>query len=122
MATVKENESLNIGMERLIMGMTGQLCEEEDHKIVEDLRGNVFGPLEFSRRDLMAINIQRARDHGLPDYNTVRELFNLSRITDVSEFIHVSPEVSKYVCLCWKGECKVSLFSFKYPFFRSRRK
>jgi dual oxidase len=27
--------------------------------IVQDLRGRVFGPLEFSRRDLMAINIQR---------------------------------------------------------------
>ncbi|XP_012261755.2 dual oxidase-like isoform X2 [Athalia rosae] len=84
---------LDEGMNRLIMGMTAQLCEKEDHRIVEDLRGNVFGPLEFSRRDLMAINIQRARDHGLPDYNTVRELFDLPRVENFSFFRYADPKI-----------------------------
>lgn len=75
------------------MGMAVQLAEEEDHKIVEDLRGNVFGPLEFSRRDLMALNIQRARDHGLPDYNTARKAYNLQKVTSVDHFKKVSLEV-----------------------------
>ncbi|XP_063244326.1 dual oxidase-like isoform X2 [Bacillus rossius redtenbacheri] len=73
-------------IDRLLMGMAFQLSEKEDHKIVEDLRGNVFGPLEFSRRDLMALNIQRGRDHGLPDYNTVREAFGLKRVKDWADF------------------------------------
>ena len=67
------------------MGMMSQIAEREDNIITPDLRGNVFGPLEFSRRDLMAVNIQRGRDHGLPDYNTAREFFGLPRIRNISE-------------------------------------
>lgn len=72
--------------------MSVQLCEEEDHKIVEDLRGNVFGPLEFPRRDLMAINIQRGRDHGLPGFNDARRAFNLPPV-DFNHFRHLPKNV-----------------------------
>ena len=62
------------------MGMASQVAEREDHIVTEDLHGHVFGSLDFSRRDLMAVNIQRGRDHGLPDYNTARRYFNLKPI------------------------------------------
>ncbi|KAG7203421.1 hypothetical protein KM043_013488 [Ampulex compressa] len=81
-----------VDIERLIMGMVIQLTEKEDHRIVDDLRVSLFGPLEFSRRDLMAINIQRAREHGLPDYNTARMAYNLPRVNNVSHFRNVDPE------------------------------
>ncbi|KAL4227430.1 hypothetical protein ACF0H5_012874 [Mactra antiquata] len=65
--------------DNMLLGLSSTRSEREDHIVVPDLRGNVFGPLEFSRRDLVAINIQRARDHGLPDYNSVREAYGLPR-------------------------------------------
>ncbi|XP_043197071.1 dual oxidase 2-like [Amphibalanus amphitrite] len=64
-------------VDRMLMGMALQSTEREDNIIVNDLRGDVFGPLDFSRRDLMAVNIQRGRDHGLPDYLTARHEFGL---------------------------------------------
>jgi len=69
---------LDGGFEELIMGLSSQPAEKEDNVVVEDLRWNVFGPLEFTRRDLMSINIQRGRDHGLPDYLTARRELGLN--------------------------------------------
>ncbi|XP_065176843.1 dual oxidase 1-like [Sycon ciliatum] len=72
-------------VDELLLGMSKQVCEREDNIVTEDLRGFVFGSLDFSRRDLMALNIQRARDHGIPDYNTVRASFGLPRIRSFAE-------------------------------------
>ncbi|KAL7305239.1 hypothetical protein TKK_0002624 [Trichogramma kaykai] len=64
-------------VEELIMGMTSQLSEREDHLLSAELRDNLFGPLEFTTRDLAALNIMRGRDNGLSDYNTARKSFGL---------------------------------------------
>lgn len=61
------------------MGMGSQLAEKEDNLLGTDIRNNLFGPMEFSRRDLGALNIMRGRDNGLPDYNTARERFKLAK-------------------------------------------
>ncbi|XP_044765941.1 dual oxidase 1-like [Coccinella septempunctata] len=89
-----ENSKDFVDIDRLLMGMSVQLCEEEDHKIIEDLRGNVFGPLEFPRRDLMAINIQRGRDHGLPGFNAARKAFGLAPV-NFSHFQHLPSTIQK---------------------------
>uniref|UniRef100_A0A8C8D794 NAD(P)H oxidase (H2O2-forming) n=1 Tax=Oncorhynchus tshawytscha TaxID=74940 RepID=A0A8C8D794_ONCTS len=69
------NPNLKSGqdIDRLIMGMTSQIAEREDNVIVEDLRDYMYGPLRFSRSDLVALTVQRGRDFGLPSYNQVRE-------------------------------------------------
>lgn len=80
------------GIEPMIMGLSSQAAEREDNVIVEDLRGRVFGPLEFSRRDLMAVNIQRGRDHAIPDYKTARRLLGLE--PDFSTFTEMGQRIS----------------------------
>lgn len=59
------------------MGLSSQICEREDALLCSDVRDKLFGPMEFSRRDLGSLNIMRGRDTGLPDYNTARKAFNL---------------------------------------------
>ncbi|KAK0181298.1 hypothetical protein PV327_003591 [Microctonus hyperodae] len=91
----KINEEIDV--ERLIMGMSMQLAGSEDQRIVDDLRTNLYGPLEFSRRDLVALNIQRGRDHGLPDYNTARRAYRLKTVNanNVDQIFHAKSEVKK---------------------------
>ncbi|XP_022093825.1 dual oxidase 2-like isoform X3 [Acanthaster planci] len=72
-------------IENFLMGMASQITEREDNIITIDLQRRVFGPLDFSRRDLMAQNIQRGRDHGLPDYNTAREALGLTPVKSFRE-------------------------------------
>jgi len=69
----------------MIFGLASQGAEREDTIITPDLHGFVFGPLDASRRDLMAINIQRARDHGVGSYNDVRECYGLPKRTSFDE-------------------------------------
>uniref|UniRef100_A0A2P2I0U3 NAD(P)H oxidase (H2O2-forming) n=1 Tax=Hirondellea gigas TaxID=1518452 RepID=A0A2P2I0U3_9CRUS len=72
------NDSMgNSTTEQLLRGLASQISEKEDHILCSDVRNKLFGPLEFSRRDLGALNIMRGRDNGLPDYNTVRKCFHL---------------------------------------------
>lgn len=61
------------------MGMASQISEKEDTVLCSDVRDKLFGPMEFSRRDLGALNIMRGRDNGLPDYNTARYVNKLYR-------------------------------------------
>ncbi|KAJ8953259.1 hypothetical protein NQ318_015841 [Aromia moschata] len=93
-----------LDIDRLLMGMSVQLTEREDHEIVEDLRGNVFGPLEFPRRDLMAINIQRGRDHGLPDFNSAREAFKLKPYNGFKNFSYIREEIRTKLSKLYNGD------------------
>nr|AXN93677.1 dual oxidase 1 [Scylla paramamosain] len=77
-------------LEELFRGMSSQLAEREDVILCNDVRNKLFGPLEFSRRDLGALNIMRGRDSGLPDYNTVRKCFQLGPVKSWEE---INPEL-----------------------------
>jgi len=72
-------------LEYLLKGLASQQMQELDLPIVDDVRNFLFGPPGSGGFDLAALNIQRGRDHGLPDYNTMRTLYGLSAVTLFSE-------------------------------------
>ena len=65
------------GIEGVLEGLTIQLMQESDSQIVDAVRNFLDDGPGF---DLAAINIQRGRDHGLPDFNTLRESIGLEPI------------------------------------------
>ena len=64
-----------------------------DTRIVDPLRNFLFGPPGAGGFDLGALNIQRGRDHGLPDYNTVRADFGLPRVRNFGQ-ITADPQLA----------------------------
>ena len=82
MTGMKDNEYV---VEDILRGLASQIAEKEDSFLCSDVRNKLFGPMDFSRRDLASINIMRGRDNGLPDYNTVRKCFGLPMISNWTE-------------------------------------
>jgi hypothetical protein len=69
-----------LGIEPFLEGAALQVQQEMDTRAVDGLRSFLFFAPDTQLRilnDLAALNIQRGRDHGLPDYNTVRHAFGL---------------------------------------------
>jgi len=73
------------GIEPLLRGLALQTCQQIDVQIVDDVRNFLFGPPGSGGFDLAALNLQRGRDHGLPDYNTVRVAMGLEPKSSFAE-------------------------------------
>ncbi|XP_029909915.1 dual oxidase 1 [Myripristis murdjan] len=79
-------------VDELIMGMASQIAEKEDNVVVQDLRDFMYGPLRFTRSDLVALTVQRGRDFGLSSYNKVRQALDL---TPVKTFEEINSDLSR---------------------------
>jgi hypothetical protein len=60
------------GIEPVLRGLTLQKAEQVDEMVVDDVRDFLFGPPGSGGLDLISLNIQRGRDHGLGSYNQSR--------------------------------------------------
>lgn len=78
--------------EQFIRGMLGTRAQEVDGRVVDLLRNFLFSKVEGGQRepfDLIAQNIQRGRDHGIPPYNQIRQLMGRRRARDYDD---ISPD------------------------------
>lgn len=75
------------GMDRFFKGMATQIQQDLDSKVVDDVRNFLFGPpvLGMGGLDLPAININRGRERGLPDFNTIRTDLGLPKYNSFVE-------------------------------------
>lgn len=66
------------GIEPFLQGMGEQVQQNFDSKVIDDVRNSLFGQPGMGGLDLASININRGRERGLPDFNSVRAAFGLA--------------------------------------------
>ncbi|MCP4287091.1 MAG: peroxiredoxin [Gammaproteobacteria bacterium] len=75
----------SIGIEPYLKGAAEMYTQEIDTHVVDDVRSFLFDDPGHGGLDLASLNIQRGRDHGLLDYNSLRELYGLTPIANLSD-------------------------------------
>ncbi len=79
------DELIDNGIDSILLGAASQVAQNIDNLIVDDVRNFLFGPPGSGGFDLASLNIQRGRDHGLPDYNQARVDLGLDPVTSFDE-------------------------------------
>jgi peroxidase len=82
------------GIDPILKYLATDLAEEIDVQVVDSVRNQLFGPPGSGGLDLVALNIQRGRDHGLADYNATRVKYGLSPVISFSD-ITSDPEIQQ---------------------------
>ncbi|KAL7514384.1 hypothetical protein ACHAXN_011661 [Cyclotella atomus] len=90
------------GIDAFLRGLTNSICQEVDPFIVPAMRNHLFANF-----DLLSVNIQRARDHGIPDFNSIRESLGFQKLGKFNDFLFHDELASVYSDTnqidCWIG-------------------
>ncbi|KAL3790295.1 hypothetical protein HJC23_002921 [Cyclotella cryptica] len=91
------------GIDAFLRGMVNNVCQEVDPFIVPAMRNHLFN----NQFDLLAINIERARDHGIPDFNSIRASLGFEKLDNFDDFLFSQELASVYSDTdqidCWIG-------------------
>ncbi len=68
------------GIDSILKYDASTVAQEVDLEVIDSLRNFLFGPPGAGGFDLVSLNIQRGRDHGLADYNATRMAYGLSAV------------------------------------------
>jgi peroxidase len=79
------------GIDPVLRGLSTTVAQDLDIKVIDDVRNFLFGPPGSGGFDLVALNLQRSREHGLSTYNQVRRSMGLRPRRNFSE-ISSNPE------------------------------
>ncbi|XP_017785026.1 PREDICTED: uncharacterized protein LOC108568445 [Nicrophorus vespilloides] len=80
-------------VDEITRGLVSTPMETLDQFITGEVTNHLFEDrrIPFSGIDLVALNIQRARDHGIPSYNNYRALCNLKRAASFEDLAREIP-------------------------------
>ena len=75
-------------MDDLVRGLAEQNGDQWDNVFSDDITNHLFESKRFTGGlDLVALNIQRGRDHGIAGYNSYRELCGVGKARDFEDLV-----------------------------------
>ena len=100
------------GLDRFLVGLASQPSQHFDNIMSDQLTNHLFqGSNKSFGMDLAALNIQRGRDHGLPGYNSFRELCGLGRVPHFDYMVDYIPyEIVERLKMIYEDVDDVDLF------------
>ena len=87
------------GIDEIVRGLGSSYSQAIDASIIDDVRNFLFGPPGAGGFDLVSLNIQRGRDHGIPDFNEVREAYGLPPLASFAELTSDVDVIAKLTAL-----------------------
>jgi hypothetical protein len=90
-------------VDQLLAGAAVQRSEEVDTLMIDDLRNFLFGPPGAGGLDLAALNIQRGRDVGLPDYRQLSQSHKLTSVPLTFSQITSDPALAQALSTVYAG-------------------
>ncbi|XP_047106003.1 peroxidase-like [Schistocerca piceifrons] len=97
--------------DNFVRGLSTQPCQRMDRFFTKEITDHLFqGDLDFGL-DLVALNIQRGRDHGLPPYADWREVCNLEPINTWDDMLKMmDPDAVSTLRQLYSSPREVDLF------------
>src|SRR4029077_16893954 len=77
--------AVSTGIDAILKGGASGDAQNVDLQAARDIRNFLFGPPGAGGTDLIARDIQRGRDNGLTDYNSMRAAYGLPRVTSFAQ-------------------------------------
>ena len=101
-------------LDSALRGAVSTQAQELDNMVVDTLRNMLFEHVEGEEGfDLIALNIQRSRDHALPTFTEIQEIFpelttarrftDITRLTDVAEKLSTAYDGNITEVEAWPG-------------------
>ena len=99
-------------LDKFLIGLASQPSQKYDNIVTEQVTNHLFQAKDKSfGMDLVALNLQRGRDHGIPGYNAFRELCGLNKAENFDRLADSIPKrIIERLKILYKDVDDVDLF------------